>query len=437
MSGPQTAHEARPEVILPPAVERPERVSQTLLRHFTECHRSAALYMARGGGAGSHEKHRGIVFHTFAENAVKLMIELGEATIPADVAKDLLGEAIREHRDLALPADEADWLRIMAFHFAQGTVIDEPARTVAGVEQLIHLELGGFVLSGKLDLTVNLPDGRLLIRDYKTDWNVPTQEDFERSFQTPLYAVLLSEGTPVERVREACWNCASTDQAPDLCSSCAGTGYTVRFERGFAPLGQHAPEFVLENVYVRYYKDEFGIRTLRTTIDRGRVQDHRLWLEDELYKFAAAFEDGSWPATEGSHCGRCPSRPECPLPAALRGEPFDLVTEDDARRAATKHFFEDDTRSRTWEQLRAWVSQHGPLRFGEDFILDFREDASETIKSKPKLWAAIERAVEYGEDFSPADHLKERRQLVLRKRQLTAEERSTDERGSNGNGGHE
>jgi hypothetical protein len=193
---------------LPPVeenIERTQHASQTFLDRFSLCPRSAYLYRKHEGGPRSHAMDRGVLIHAVFEKQLRLMVEQGEHYVPPELAKDLAAELLAERTDLVVPPGEADAVRLMAFHLAEGIAIDPS--TVVAIEDTFELPLGDFILRGRIDAAFLPEKDRLVVWDLKSSLAVPNQEDFEHSFQHPFYAVL-SGGTSSAATN--CWTIACT-----------------------------------------------------------------------------------------------------------------------------------------------------------------------------------------------------------------------------------
>jgi hypothetical protein len=437
---------------LPPVepVDRPRRLSQSLLRGFDRCQRSAYLYLKHHGGAPSHDMDRGTAFHVFAERAVKLMIEQEEERIPPELAKELMAEVLRERGDLTVPVEEQDRLRQMAYHFAEGVWID-PARVIA-VERKFVLPVGDWQVSGKVDFASMSEDGQTAeVWDWKTSFAMASYDDLAttmpdgrraaKAFQLLLYVLLLAYGYP-EAKGETCDACEGSGRfySPDVggernpdCATCEGRGYFATLD---PPLGEHVQVFQGFELYPQYLFDDGIGKRGPLTVTRPELMDHMAWLEGLVEKLAGKLESWDFPAVPGSHCTECPARAECPLPAHLRDHAGEINSAEQASEAAELvELDERDLRARK-KELRNWGGFDGPIRYGTDKVFDFTEQESRSIDHEA-LQAAVERAVQYGDPFEFEDHVKVSRSTRFRSRKLTPdelaeeqepEERSADER---------
>lgn len=114
------------------------RASQTLLRHFDLCARSGYLYLLHRGEARTAEMERGRALHAVAERMVRLAIENGEVTVPAEVVKAEV-DAVLADPSFNVPVSEHDRIREMAYRLAEETAVDPGA--VVSVETLFVLDV--------------------------------------------------------------------------------------------------------------------------------------------------------------------------------------------------------------------------------------------------------------------------------------------------------
>jgi hypothetical protein len=144
------------------------------------------------------------------------------------------------------------------------------------VEELFTrtVEVGGVeeTVSGRLDL-VQVRDGVVKIDDYKTSPHVPSQAEFERRIQTPMYA----------------WIVADTYRS--------------------------AHTFDVGEVYPSPHLD----RPIRrgVELEPGGVGIDR-FIHNTITNIRKAYAEESFSATPGSHCEYCQLSSLCPLPPELR-----------------------------------------------------------------------------------------------------------------------
>lgn len=387
-------------------VEVPDHLRQTLLRKFDECPRSAYLYLKYDGGSSSHALDRGSMFHYFAETATKLMIEEGEESMPPDMAKELMTTLIAERTDLVVPISEQDGLRVMAYHWAEGSRnLIEPNKVIA-VESPLELTIAGWRVTGTVDLAKS--DGPVLeVHDYKSSFKMPDKQAMKK-FQTSLYALAVIDGGIVE----------------------------IPFKL------DHIQLIVLAEVYPRYlWEDELAYRD--AIVSRETILDHRVALEALVQRFEKAFETWDFPARVGSHCSECPCQADCPIPAQLRTKSFiptdtEITTPEQAAEVAERRYLMAQQMDRDWEALKAYAADnaelgpihyskhgipyYGVIRYGRDQILEWGPSNSERLKSKVKLQEAVHNAVTFGAPFDIADHYTISQGTTLKKRTLNEHE---------------
>jgi hypothetical protein len=422
--------------------EKPDRYSQTFLRHFDRCRRAAYLYLKHKGGVPSHHLDRGTVIHAVAQRQAELALENNEPMVPHDVMRELLLEEL-EKPGVTVPAEEIDGLREMTYHLAAGRVFD-PA-TIVAIERLVILEIGGCKISCKLDFAWVSEDGkRAGVEDYKSTQNLPDNsswgpaetEDGKRRtrrfmFQPLLYGLALVFGHPASR-----------------CGACGGSGTTEPFiriktlnadvvapcpacENGWVledtPLAPRAEEVELAYAYPRYLNvDDDGDASLvsrGTTVTRIELEDHRRWLETVIAHVEHAFETGEWPATPGSHCNECPASGECPIPDHLRNMQGAIRTPEDGAAVAAQWLLLTKQAGELWTAMKEVADQGMPIVVG-DFVFEFRSsEVHELKKSRGKndwagLQAAIEHSAETGEPFQLERWVKKRTQTRFGKHKL-------------------
>jgi len=351
---------------LPPVeenVERPEAYGQTFLARMDVCARSGFLYQRHRGGPASHQMERGTAFHEAARRFVDLLIENGENTGPPEIAKDLLVSVFEEHPELQVPEHERDALRFMMQHLAENLWID-PSKIV-GVEKTLTLEIAGVTIRGKVDLAFVFPEQRHAeVWDWKTSWAMPSQEDFEKSFQTRDYALMLLDGI--------------------------GDGDAV-------PMGRGVDTVKVMEIYPRY-KD---LPHREAILDRQQLLDFRQTVETTIARAEHGFETGKWQAVPGSHCSECPAMYECPLPAELiPAAPPDA----DPQTLAERWLWLTEEASRVKKLVKA-AAEDRPERsiaLGTDLELTFTLRESESVKKGklPEIKAALEAA-----GYDPSDYI--------------------------------
>ena len=422
-----------------PAIDAPERISQTLARYFDRCPRSAYLYLKHRGGAPSHAMDRGSLVHLFAEWMVLELLRTGHKTLyeaefsqvgdtGVVVAEDVrqaqrqlsvdtgtrIDELLEEHPELVVRQSEVDAARTMAYHLAVGFDVDP--ESVVGIERKFVLELeNGWVISGKIDLA-SLPDELTgQVDDYKTSFHVQSEEEFKESFQTKLYAVLLVFGRPVDRVDcGACREGKVVDHTGTHdCSICKGRGSVEELGE---PVGSELRWVRAREVYPRaklQEKPDGRLVTLKRdhVLSRQELVNFRQDLERLARRFERALETRKWqavPSMEGGYCNECPAQQECPLPAQLRSWAGSV---DSHAKAAEALAWADRMGARvkkTRAEVKAWAGENGPVVVGDAlFAVEAKTGRAMKKKGSSTDWdgltEALGRAAELGEKFDLAE----------------------------------
>ena len=357
-------------------VERPEKVSQSLMARLDVCPYSGALYLKyRKENVQTHRMAGGEMLHAVLEQLTKDVLD-GEEFPPPEVAKDMAQAMMEKRVDLALTADEQEGVRTAVWNWATATMPDP--ETIVGVEVMLEMELAGWIHRGKLDLCEIIDrDGR--VTDYKSTMRLPTVEEFRRNFQGQDYALLMAEGT-VE---------GTTQQ-----------------------IGQGLQGIETVQVFPRYRPELENGRLNLVQRDayytRQQLFDFKVVLMGHLKKLEHGLETQEWAAATGPHCSTCPAAQECPIPATRR--PKVISTDDEARALAEaipgrKRDLEADR-----EALKDRVNEHGPLDAGA-VTWDFEFAKKEVLAKKDKA-ALKEKLEELGVD--PADYFKVQKSTTLK-----------------------
>lgn len=456
------AHVKRLEPV--PIISPPERWSQTILDKADKCKRSAYLYQKHRGGSVGHQLDRGSLFHLFAAKATNLLIEefdrngamvLGDIKTPIDwdtrrantvieilpggrrrpgapveveidIVKELLHECYAEHPDLTVPLSERDAIREMAYHWAAYPVIN-PAQVVA-VERKFVCDLpNGHRISGIIDVA-EIEGDTLRVRDYKTQWDLPTWNEYANTFQGRFYAVLATFGHPVQDV--FCSACGGTGRDEGLlgthladygpCADCAGRGY---FEITEPSIGDRVRFADVGEVYPRRLFENEGMPVRNLPLTRLQIEDIRDDLCDQTAALAEHFSSGDFPAVDGHHCHRCPARAECPLPAELRSFAGLINEPEEAAESASWVEMMDAKVKATRRELKAWARANGGrVRFGRDRVMEFDVREGWSTVKWDQVEADIEKARRYGEPFDLSRHRKPRQSNTFGVRVLSPAE---------------
>jgi hypothetical protein len=313
-----------------------------------------------------------------------------------------------EHPELVVSAAEADAVRRMAYHLAVGMDID-PGH-VAGVERKFVLDLPcGWTISGKIDL-LTLPDAyTAVVDDYKTALYVPTQEEFESSFQTKLYALLVAFGVPVEK----------------------RDGEEVRLD----PIGQHVQRFIGRQIYPRFLRDDERVETRepKEPWTRTDLADFLQDVDRTALRIQRGLETGKWPAIPGSWCWECPSEPECPLPLYLRDWHGSIQSRERAEEAAAWAERMSQRVKRTREEVKEFAKSQpsGAVRVGGgNEVLELTVTQGKAMKRRGRgtdwegFELALTNALVHGEPFDLREWVRETTSTTFKKRKLSAEERA-------------
>jgi len=376
-------------------IEKPEKFSQSLLAKWDTCHRSAFLYLKHKGGPATHPLIRGSVFHHFVQETTQYLESVQEHSIPGDVAKDRMmaliasGELVDtddqgKKRRLAinLPEYEQDALRVMAWNWAESTMIDP--QHVVGIEQMIEMRVGDHIVRGKLDLAQLNPLGYGEVDDYKTSLSIPKQDEIEngaKGFQLKFYAALLLFGKP------------------------AGEDFG---------LGAGIDRVLARLLYPRYRNSETGALIGREImLSRTDLNDFMQSLAAHLDGLERAFKTRKFQATDGAHCSECPARQDCPLPDHLHAYPRIENEEQAIEQAKFIDFTATDVR-RAKKALRDWQDENGveALPFNDDYAYAFRVQHS-------RQWDKVDQTKPVDVDKVPVTT-----STVFDKRKLKPEEKA-------------
>ena len=402
------------------AVERPTRLSQTLLRTTDNCPRAGYLYLKTKGGPSSAPMSRGSAFHKFAERMVLELIRRGEKSLFAPAQGEESPEALQsaardvasltqamvesvfeDHPEYVMPAAERDHVRVMAYHAAVGFDVD-PA-TVVGVERTFTLDVGDWQIIGKVDLA-SLPSATVgEVLDWKSSLHVPSQEEQEQSFQAKLYALLMLYGTP----------------------------------EGGEPFGQHLTHVRGRMVFPRARPRETdkGLRLVQRTAtwNRGQLDEFRLDLEALGRRITAGLDTGDWPAQAGSHCSECPAPRECPIPVELRNHQGTVTSADEAAVRWEWALRAKAEVAAVEREVKAFAKEHGGFTLG-DVVWEWLPPAEQrrlrSVGGRSDwdgLQAAVERAVQYGEPFEIEEFVRWTPKNTFGSRPIAAEGEMVDE----------
>lgn len=408
-------------VALPEEIAGFEKASQTMLRHFNSCLRSAYFYLLYRGGPSSDELERGSGLHRVLELGTQQIIDTGdhydergrlvdEHFLPPEIVKDLVDEVLADP-EYAIPFEEHDYLRESAFRWASETMI-RPSEVVS-CETMFILDLEGFEIRMKIDLALLKDEGkRCLVHDYKSSRALPSMEDISRkrpdntyaakNFQLILYCLGLKYGVPVRVVEHV-----------------DGTKEEIREP---FPVADRAQLFEADFVYPGIETKDGKMARREVTLTALELNEYLASLRGMLVRLRHARDTGNWPAKPGSHCVECPAPMLCPIPAELRDYAGSVNTMEEASEAAEKLVREQAVLSARQTELRNFAKKNGGIRFGTDQTYDFGYTESDKIADKDGMFDAMERAVRYGEPFDRSKFVKKSSSSPFKARTLTEDE---------------
>jgi hypothetical protein len=400
-------------VFLPDEKRLNGRASQTFLRHYNGCPRSGYLYALYKGEASTVEMVRGSALHAVCERSTALAISNDWVTIPQEIVKDMVNVVLAEY---PVPLEEHDYIREMAYRWA--TEYAAKPREVIAIESLIVLHVGGWDVRMKVDFAELLDDGeRVHVVDYKSSRSMPTQEEVARkrtdplpgggeaavlmakNFQLVLYALGLAFGVPV-RVEDG-----------------------VEIPEPFSLAGR-AQRFDLEFVFPGIEWDgRMGRREMSLT--RLELSEYMDSLAALLANLDRSEETGDWPAqVSDAACGECPASSLCPIPLELRDHRGTINTVEQAAEALEvldRRRAEDAAIGR---EIKSFAKSQGEIdiRFGKDKVQEWKTSAVTKIVDRDGLFAAVERAVRFGEPLDRDAYVQTKPSTGFKARTLTADE---------------
>jgi len=385
------------------------RVSATLLRHYSSCPRSGYLYAKYRGEGRADAMVRGEAFHRVAELATKAMIDAGESTIPSELVKAIVNEVLSE---VPVPFSEHDYLRECAWRWAAEWAID-PSRVICA-ETLLALQLGDWQVRGRVDFAeLREGGGGVYIADFKTARAAPAYEDIARkrpdgtlaAKQLPLvlYALMLAFGQPIR-----------LEPGPE--------GEAVEVLDPF-PLAGRAGMFDLELIFPGIEDREGRMLRRPVSLTRPELLEYQESLRGLLARLGESEDSGDWPAIitdEG--CKECPASGECPIPRELREHRGTINSMAQAREAAEvldRRRAEDNAMRK---ELKAFAEAHGEIRYGADKAMRFGYTEQQRIADREAMFDAVERAVNFGESFERERYVQTVRSTPFGAVRLSADE---------------
>jgi hypothetical protein len=354
--------------LAPFSVERPQKASQTLLNKISDCPYSGALYLRhKDTGVQSHEMARGEAIHSAIEVCTNMAIEEGEIP-PPEVCKAEMQAILNERVDLAMSPIEHEACRVAIWNWAVGVRFDPGF--VACVETMLELEIGGWLVRGKLDLA-EIRDGEGYVHDYKTGLHYPDQEEHENDFQQQFYGLLLLEGVP--------------------------EGEDIPLGKGLAGvhLNAHFPRITDNETPPKYFRRH-------AYKDRGQMFDFKKTVEAALAKLDHGLQTGEWKAVSNERwCKRCPARHECPLPEAE--VPDVIETSEEARTVGDKIIVVEQDLKALKKRAKTWVENEQPIPSGGEHEYRLEAQVVEKAKDKEQIKAALRNAGLDPDDFYRVD----------------------------------
>jgi hypothetical protein len=305
-------------------------VSQTVLRKYNLCPRSAYLALRYKGQETGHNLAAGTALHLIIERAVRLCIEHNEATVPPEIVKAIAGEVLGE---IPVPIEEHDRIREMAYRWAEQTAV--PPNGVIACESLFTIDVDGFQVRCRIDYAETVEGGIVAVRDWKSSRAAPSYEEISRkrpdgtvaakAFQLVLYGLALRYGHPVRE--DPCPQCGGKGyrEIPNPggprdgedCDECLGKGVAETVEP-FVLCGSDR-EFRLSYVFPAIETSDGRMLERGTTLTPLELDEYMESLRGLVARLRASESSGDWPAqVSDAGCSECPAPSQCPIPKELR-----------------------------------------------------------------------------------------------------------------------
>jgi hypothetical protein len=325
------------------------RVSQTALRHFAQCARSAYLYQRFRGEASTPEMQRGSALHAVHERGVRAALDTDNVRIPPELLKAIVDEVLADP-EFHVPFEEHDYIREMAWRLGEEVLIDPSASWRA--RRCSCCEVAGYAVRCRIDFAELREGGAVCyVEDLKSSRALPPYEEISRkrsdgslvakNFQLVLYALVLAFGVPV-RIEE-CPDCAaggyddpaaSRGARSSRCRATVRRPRLPRESRSRSPVAARAQRFDLEFVYP-------GIEDREGKIVRRPVSPvpHRAGGVPGVAGRAAGAaqnseESGDWPAVASDGVRGVPGAGAVPDPLELRDHRGTINSLEQASEAA-------------------------------------------------------------------------------------------------------
>ena len=339
------------------AQERYPTLRQSRLATFDRCALSAKFeedYRQGDNSWTGHPQARGQIFHRFAAKALRTMSEMGERTIPTDLALAILAECLRQHdvdvecptcqapivgrakgRILCsnghdhhsgfvnLPADQVKDLRWVVVKWANDNAFD--IDNLVSIEERLAApimcqtaagDIYERVLTGQLDamFVTGEADDEAIVLDWKDTWAVPGPTDvgFDGYFQQRFYAWLVFKTYP-----------------------------TIQ-------------KVTLREFYVRFSEPR------EATVWRDDIEDIENEMSALAERFDRAFNEENFPPSPGAHCQVCPRPGACPIFSGVRGEGA-ITSQKMAEKVAAEAIVIQSALKQRKTALAAWASAHGDI----------------------------------------------------------------------------
>lgn len=420
-------------VYLPEDRKLDKRVSQTILRHYARCPRSAYLALLYKGEAQTDAMVRGSAAHAIFERSIKLAVENSEQMIPPEIVRDVLSEVLGK---FAVPLEEHDALRELTYRWASQWTL-EPSNVVA-CETLYVLEIAGWQVRCKVDFAEDRAEG-LYIADFKTGKGAVSLDSISRkrtdgsrivnAFQLLLYALAVTYGRPTFT--------QNLGPDPAAIALLRGDGEPRVLENGDVIIEWSEDcrvksprdviaEFVYPAIEIQNgdragqmlrrpdYRDEPGPALTPLELQEGLES-----LTSLLKRLEGSVEGGDWPAIiSDAGCAECPAPSECPIPAELREYRGAIQDVDHARETLEVVDREGTLNRQKRAAVKAFCKESDiEIRFGADKVARFVVSDKQEV-DKDGLLAAVER----GERHERSDYVTTKTSTNFVDVRLSAEE---------------
>jgi hypothetical protein len=228
---------------------------------------------------------------------------------------------------------------------------------------------------------------------------------------------------------ETCPQCEGTARRYDAvvpddepCDLCEGRGH-LEHPEPFSLAGR-AQRFDLEFVFPGIEWDgRMGRREMSLT--RLELSEYMASLEALLANLDRSEETGDWPAQiSDAACGECPASSLCPIPKELRDHRGTINTVEQAAEALEvldRRRAEDAAIGR---EIKSFAKSRGEIdiRFGKDKVQEWKTSPVMKITDRDGLFAAVERAVRFGEPLDRDAYVQTKPSTGFKARTLTADE---------------